>query len=132
MAILKVENVFVGKADWMATPGGVGPDRYPIDYDGAERHSRLPINYTRWPAFNWLSSARSWIKNVAPAMLPVPMSQGFLPQFDLQVWAQAYGKRASGPTLNAAPGTQSFTRFPNIAFPDLPKQSETITQFRQK
>ena len=129
---LNITNPFQGNADWLATPGGVGPNRYPIDLGTGERHSRLPVQFTRWPNFNWLRGPNDPVKYIAPAILLYPMSQGVLPQFDLRVWAQAYGKKASGPTLNAVPGTQSFTRFSNVVMPDLPKDVGTGMIARQR
>jgi hypothetical protein len=123
-------SVFNGPADWLATPGGVGPYHYPVDLGTGERHSRLPIAFTRWPNFNWLRGASDPVKAIAPAMLIFPMSQGVLPQFDLQTWATAFGKKASGPTINAQPGTQSFTAFLDAVFPDLPKRTDTTRPYR--
>lgn len=121
--MLTVQNPFVGTADWMPTPGGVGPGRYPIDLGTGERHTRLPVLFTEWPSFNWLRGSRDPVKNVAPAMMLLTRASGYLPLFDLAVWSQAFGRQPTGPAFNAQPGTQSMTRFGDITFPELPKNN---------
>ncbi len=121
--MLTVNNPFIGYADWMATPGGVGPKHYPIDLGTGERHTRLPVQNTFWPFFNWLRGSNDPVKYVAPATMLIPQSSGYLRLFDLTVWSQAFGKQPTGPAFNAQPGVQSMTRFPDVVFPELPKSN---------
>jgi hypothetical protein len=53
---------------------------YPFDFDGSERYTRpkTGIDFFPYPPI-------------------VGMLSGFMPQMDLFVWSQAYGKKAYGP-----------------------------------
>src|SRR5579872_3309962 len=67
-------------------------DGYPLDLDGAERHTRFKTGIDFWP-----------IQTNATDFAKLGQVNGFMPQQDQVVWAQGYGKEPSGPIVSILP-----------------------------
>lgn len=83
-------------------------DGYPFDLDASERLTRFKTGIDFWPTH---SNTDNFAK--------IGLYEGLMPQQDVLVWAQGYGKDPSGPIMSELPINLTW----QMTIPGLNKQS---------